>query len=125
MKGPVRTDLEPLAKRFGTLGTICTAHWQGWVIGAGGAPGPSDIFIQGLLMIDPHDLQALKTAYPWTSVPDDWSTRVNTDLRPYLPPSGDWRTNERFTTDVATASYHGNVYLDLAGGTVFIDVVTA
>lgn len=125
MKGPVRTDREPLVKRFPKLGNFIQAHWQGWILGdtgRGGVPGPTDTAIQGLIELSPQDLQAAKTGYTWAPAPHGWESGVNSELRPYLSPSGTWQASDQFTSDVTGTGYHGKVYLDLTGGTVFLDV---
>ena len=128
VKGPVRIDREPLVKRFPKLGSFPRAHWQGWILGdtgRGSAPGPTDTAIQALVELSPQDLQAAKTGYAWAPAPDGWVSRVNSGLRPYLPPSGTWQSSDQFTSDVTPTGHHGEVYLDPTSGTVFLDVTSS
>jgi hypothetical protein len=52
---PVRTEREPLAKRFPQLGDFAEVHWQGAAAGTdtGGVPGPTDVHIQALVVLRP------------------------------------------------------------------------
>jgi hypothetical protein len=118
----VRTDHEPLAKRFPKLGTFADAHWQGSLVGSTDVPGPSDVLIQGVVVLQPEDLAAAKTTYKWQAAPAGWDAKVNEELRPFVPASGDWQYSPQFELDVRTTRYSGTVYLDMASGAVFLDV---
>lgn len=118
----VRTDREPIAKRFPKLGNFVEAHWQGSLAGPADVPGPSDVLIQGLVVLRPEDLAAAKTGYDWEAAPQGWDAKMNDELRPLAPTSGDWRYSRQFELDVRTTSYSGTVYLDMTSGTVFLNV---
>jgi hypothetical protein len=111
--------------RFPKLGDFVQAHWQGWVLGdtgRSGVPGPTDTAIQGLIELSPQDLQATKARYTWAPAPDGWASGVSSELRPHLSPSGTWQASDQFTSDVTGTGYHGEVYLNLTSGTLFLDV---
>ena len=118
----VRTDRDPLTQRFPKLGDFVEAHWQGWLVGDSDVPGPSDVMIQGFVVLQPADLVAITSGYAWETVPTDWNTTVNDELRAYIPGSADWRYNRQFELDVRTTSYSGTVYLDITSGTVYLSL---
>jgi len=121
--GTVRTDREPISRRFPKLGDFVEVHWQGSVVGASSSvPGPSDVLIQGLVVLRPEDLAAARTGYQWEPAPAGWDAKVPDLLRPLAPASGDWRHNAQFESEVSTTRYSGDVYLDLSSGTVYLDV---
>jgi len=122
---PVRTDREPIARRFPGLGDFAQVHWQGALAGSTGGrgvPGPSDVVIRAVVLLRRADLTAATSGYDWTPAPAGWDTRVSDGLRPFLPAAGDWRHSPQYEADVRTNGYSGTVYLDLTGGTVFLDV---
>ncbi|WP_233604741.1 hypothetical protein [Micromonospora sp. HM5-17] len=120
--GAVRTDREPIARRFPRLGDFSEVHWLGSTIGGSGVPGPSDVLIQGLVVLRPEDLAAARAGYRWEEAPAGWDAKLADALRPLAPPAGDWRYNGQFESEVCTARYSGDVYLDLASGTVYLNV---
>jgi hypothetical protein len=122
---PLRTDREPIARRFPRLGDFAEVHWQGAVAGPTGGsrvPGPSDVLIQAVVLLRPADLAAAASGYDWTPAPVDWDAKVSERLRPFLPASADWRHSRQYEADVRTDGFSGTVYLDLAGGTVYLHV---
>ncbi|MDG4791593.1 hypothetical protein O7626_37830 [Micromonospora sp. WMMD1102] len=121
--GAVRTDREPIARRFPRLGDFADVHWLGSVAGgSSGVPGPSDVLIQGLVVLRPDDLAAAKTGYQWAAAPAGWDARLPEALRPLLPASDDWRHSQQFEADVRTNRYSGVVYIDMSSGTVYLNV---
>jgi len=123
---PVRTDLEPLRKRFPQLGHISSSVWQCRVIGGDSlVPGPSDTLIQALVELDPADLATITGGYTWQPAPDCWSEHLSDQLRPYMPADGDWRYSQRFEADARTPLYHGSVCVEMRGGTVYLNVATS
>ena len=123
---PVRTDHEPLRKRFPRLGNFLEAHWHGRTAGTGDSrvPGPSDILIQALVTLHPADLATAKTHYDWQPAPPTWNQNMSEQLRALAPQTGDWQHAPDFETDVRTNRYHGIVYLDLTSGIVYLDVTS-
>ncbi len=83
---PVRTDLQPLTRRFPALGTPVTASWQGGTLGDSRAPGPSTYWIKAVVTVEPAVAKRLRTAadVESTAAPD-----MPTELRTALP-AGEW-----------------------------------
>ena len=48
----MRTDLEPLTKRFPALGQPVSARWESGTLGDDRAPGPSSYWIDGVVELD-------------------------------------------------------------------------
>lgn len=57
----LRTDLEPLTKRFSALGTPVGAEWMSGTLGA--APGPSTYWIDAVIEVEPGLADELRTTY--------------------------------------------------------------
>jgi len=121
----VRTDLEPISKRFPALGEITQAHWHGSVPGrdSGGVPGPTDVHIQALVTLSADSRAATAARYTWQPAPADWETALSNELRPYAPTDAAWQASDEFTAEVCGHRYHGLAVFDPASGTVFLDVI--
>lgn len=123
---PVRTDREPIAKRFPRLGDFVEAHWQAATAGGGSrvtVPGPTDTQIEALVVLRPDTIAAVLKGYEWQPVPPGWEASLGTELRPFLPTGGTWQVSEKYAEDVQSAQYNGTVYLDAGSGTVFLRVI--
>jgi hypothetical protein len=122
---PVRTDHEPLTKRFPQLGNFIATHWQGESAGTdtGGVPGPTDVRIRALVQLSANDRSALGSRYSWSPAPADWDKDMSSELRVYLPSGSTWKANDRFTSDLLSGGYSGPVYLDTRTGIVYLDVI--
>lgn len=121
----VRTDAEPITKRFPSLGTPVTLHWLGAAAGqdSGGVPGPTDVRIQALVELAPDVVAAAEKDYAWKPAPAGWEQTLPDALRPFGPKDADWQVNDEFTTNVSTSRYHGTVYLAPASRLVYLDVI--
>ncbi|GIH10908.1 hypothetical protein Rhe02_89750 [Rhizocola hellebori] len=121
----LRTDRDPLTRRFPGLGNFAQAHWQGWPASDPNVIGPTDIMIQALVVLSKEDLATIKGRYIFRpGSPPDAQVKVNEALRPYLPAAADWQSNADFERHVKTEAYAGLVRLDLNTGTVFLHVVS-
>jgi hypothetical protein len=120
----VRTDAEPITKRFPRLGTPVALHWLGAAAGqdSGGVPGPTDVRIQALVELAP-DVVAAEKDYAWKPAPAGWEQTLPEALRPFGPKDADWQVNDEFTKDVSTTRYSGTVYLAPASRVVYLDVI--
>lgn len=58
--GPVRTDLDPLTKRFPALGEPVSATWQSGVLGDEEAPGPASYWIDAVVVLQPAVAESLR-----------------------------------------------------------------
>jgi hypothetical protein len=121
----VRTDREPIAKRFPQLGDFVEVHWQGSAAGVdtGGVPGPTDVHIQALAVLRPDTLASVAARYQWKPAPAGWDASLSAQLRPFAPAGGAWQASDEFAKDIRTNRYGGPVYLDTTSGTVFLDVI--
>ncbi|MEV0217779.1 hypothetical protein [Micromonospora sp. NPDC050695] len=122
---PVRTDRDPIAKRFPRLGEFVETHWQASAAGADtrGVTGPTDTRIEALVVLRPDTLATIIKGYEWQPAPPNWDAPLSAELRPFLPTGGTWQVSEQFAKDVRTAQYNGTVYLDAGSGTVFLRVI--
>lgn len=119
----VRTDAAPITKRFPALGAPAELHWQGGAAGkdTGGVPGPTDVRIQGLIVLPPEVVTAAQKDYqfkPATAGPD-----LSAELQPFAPKDAVWQVSDAFTRQVRTSSYSGTVLLDPASRTVWLDLI--
>ncbi|MEU0546737.1 hypothetical protein [Micromonospora sp. NPDC005979] len=98
---PVRTDRDPIAKRFPRLGDFIEAHWQAATAGGSGrdtVPGPTDTRIEALVVLRPDTLATTIKGYEWQPAPPDWDAPLSGELRPFLPTGtgGTWQVSEEY-----------------------------
>ncbi|MFG3345778.1 hypothetical protein ACGF1Z_12045 [Streptomyces sp. NPDC048018] len=119
----VRTDSEPLERRFAALGPLSDAHWLGTVLGAegrGSVPGPTDVRVVGFARMRTGGVRALAGAPQWRfrsatpSAPPE-------PLLPYLPESARWVRSPSFDDEVTGRRYAGTFYLDESEDRVYFD----
>jgi hypothetical protein len=120
----IRTDREPIERRFPALGDFTEVHWVGWPLSDPEGLGPTDVALQALVVLAEPELAAAREAYEWDAAPADFDARLRDELRPHLPVAGDWRHSDEYESTATTAQYWGSVYLDVASGTVYLDVST-
>jgi hypothetical protein len=104
--GDVRTDLEPLTKRFSALGRPVSATWMSGTLG-GDAPGPSTYWIDAVVEVSPETAATLRAASPepTTETPD-----VEDAVRSALP-SGQLLRSTSLDALFAEGSFRAKAYL--------------
>ncbi|CAN7259756.1 hypothetical protein LJR027_001040 [Terrabacter sp. LjRoot27] len=113
--GDVRTDLEPLTKRFSALGQPVSATWMSGTLG-GEAPGPSTYWIDAVVEVTPETAAALRAASPepTTETPD-----VEDGVRSALP-SGQLLRSTSLDALFAQGSFRAKAYLAADSDTVVL-----
>ena len=113
--GDVRTDLEPLTKRFSALGTPVSATWMSGTVG-GDAPGPSTYWIDAVVEVTPETAATLRAASPepTTETPD-----VEDGVRSALP-SGQLLRSTSLDALFAQGSFRAKAYLAADSDTVVL-----
>lgn len=105
----VRTDPEPLDRRFGTaLGPLSDAHWIGYDVDAAqqdsriGPPAPdSRVRLVGLARLRPGGAAAVLATPGHTFTPAPL-TGLPARLEPYVPAGAVWRGSAEFDRTVTT-----------------------
>jgi hypothetical protein len=113
--GEVRSDLEPLTKRFSALGQPVSATWLSGTLG-GDAPGPSTYWIDAVVDVTPQTAAALRAASP---EPTSETPDVEDGLRPSLP-SGQLLRSEALDSLFAQGSFRAKAYLAADSDTVVL-----
>jgi hypothetical protein len=81
--GELRTDLEPLVKRFPTLTTATGARWMSGTFGRTDTPGPSTYWIDAVVVLEPSEVERLVSAHAPTATGE--KPDVIEELREQLP----------------------------------------
>ncbi|MDF9876657.1 hypothetical protein [Cellulosimicrobium cellulans] len=115
--GEVRTDLEPLTKRFAALGAPVAATWSSGTVGDEGVPGPTTYWIDAVVRIDPAIAQALaeETAPQETTE----APAVVDDLTGDLP-DGPLLAGDALDARFAESGFRTTAYLDVDDATVVL-----
>ncbi|MFG2308429.1 hypothetical protein ACGFS9_07015 [Streptomyces sp. NPDC048566] len=124
--GPrVRTDPEPLHRRFPQLGPLSDAHWLGTPLGGDSrvsAPGPTDVRVVGTARMRAGSAAAI------TGVPERRFRRASVDRCPddiveFLPEGARWVRITSFDEEVTASAYSGAFSFDPDTDTVYFDTV--
>jgi hypothetical protein len=113
--GDVRTDLEPLTKRFSALGRPVSATWMSGTLG-GQAPGPSTYWIDAVVTLTPDAAASLRSTSPepTTETPD-----VEDGVRSALP-AGQLLHSEALDAKFAQGSFRARAYLAADSDTIVL-----
>ena len=97
--GEVRSDLEPLTKRFSALDQPVAATWMSGTLG-GDAPGPSTYWIDAVVRVTPETAATMRAASP---EPTTETPEVQAGVRTGLP-SGQLLTSKALFTATSARS---------------------
>lgn len=107
--GELRTDLDPLVKRFPELRAAEGARWMSGTFGSSRAPGPSTYWIDAVVTLPRGGVDDLESAHAPESggqTPD-----VVEGLRAELP-AGPFLTGDRLDRAFGHGEWSARVYLD-------------
>ena len=106
--GELRTDLEPLTKRFPALADAEQARWMSGTFGSDRAPGPSTYWIDAVVTLPESKIDELRTAH----VPESAgkTPEVVDGLRAELP-GGPFLTGERLDRAFGHDTWGAKAYL--------------
>ena len=114
--GEVRTDLEPLTKRFSALGTPVAATWLSGTVGDDDVPGPSTYWIDAVVRLTPDAASALRAHSP---APTSETPAVEDGVRSALP-SGGLLRSDALDAAFAQGSFRAKAYLSADSDTVVL-----
>jgi hypothetical protein len=119
----VRTDREPVARRFPALGEFTEVHWTGHALGqtSGRVPGPTDVRVQALVRLRPEDARSLDRRHQWYPAPSP--PVIPAELQPYVVDGGTWLRSPAYEAEVR-GSWAGTVWLEAVSDTVWLDLTT-
>jgi hypothetical protein len=113
--GDVRTDLDPLTKRFDALGRPVSATWMSGTLG-GDAPGPSTYWIDAVVKVTPETAATLRATSP---EPTTETPAVEDGVRSALP-TGQLLRSTALDALFAQGSVRAKAYLAADSDTVVL-----
>ncbi|WP_330474416.1 hypothetical protein [Terrabacter sp. C0L_2] len=113
--GDVRTDLDPLTKRFDALGRPVSATWMSGTLG-GDAPGPSTYWIDAVVKVTPETAATLRATSP---EPTTETPAVEDGVRSALP-TGQLLRSTALDALFAQGSFRAKAYLAADSDTVVL-----
>jgi hypothetical protein len=113
--GDVRTDLDPLTKRFDALGRPVSATWMSGTLG-GDAPGPSTYWIDAVVTVTPETAATLRATSP---EPTTETPAVEDGVRSALP-TGQLLRSTALDALFAQGSFRAKAYLAADSDTVVL-----
>ncbi|GAA2847090.1 hypothetical protein GCM10010517_03990 [Streptosporangium fragile] len=121
----VRTDLEPLERRFALLGRLSDAHWLGTALGGDSrlsVPGPTDVRLVGVARLEAGAVAALVGEPRWDFKPETPGPPPE-PLAEFVPAGAGWVRSESFDGEVTSEGDSGVFYLDPKTDSVYFDAV--
>lgn len=120
----VRTDREPIARRFPALGDFRQVHWLGGVVGGassgrGSVPGPSTYWIHAVVVPDEAGYRRITSRFTWNEAP---RPEADAKLAGKADFSGEWATSSEFWAELAAPGYNGTAYLNRTHRFVYLTV---
>lgn len=103
----VRTDRDPIARRFPGLGAFREVRWVGGTLGDDRVPGPSTYFIDAVVTLGPAD--AARLAATPDLAPSD-PPAPPAALLPQLP-AGAWSRSDRLDGELAPPQWRATIRL--------------
>ncbi|MEU4116623.1 hypothetical protein AB0F71_19280 [Kitasatospora sp. NPDC028055] len=121
----IRTDVDPLKRRFPQLGELSATKWIGRTLGkdgGSGVPGPTDVSLDGFAQVDPATLASITGGGTWTEQGIDCP--VPGALAAELGDTKSaWLHSESFDRTVTQSQYSGSFYFDKRNSRVFFCTV--
>lgn len=116
--GPLRTDPEPLTRRFPALGSPLGVHWQAGTVGTPGL-GPTTYWIDAAVVLTPGTAAALRTRGELRAAPlPALAPRVRAAL-----PVGGWQTGSALQQAFVAAGFGVRAWLADGTDVVLLSVV--
>ncbi|MEV7602441.1 hypothetical protein AB0O91_34220 [Kitasatospora sp. NPDC089797] len=123
--GQVRTDVDPLKRRFPELGELSATKWIGRTLGQGGGsgvPGPTDVSLDGIARIDPGTLATITGNGTWQE------ERIGCPVPSALAEEtggaeSAWLHSDAFDRTVTRGRYTGSFYFDRQHSRVYFCTV--
>ncbi len=115
--GELRTDLEPLLKRFPVLDGIEAARWMSGTYGSSRSPGPSTYWIDAVIELPPAKATELRTKYAPTQ--SNAEPKVVESLRDELP-AGPYLSGEALDRAFKHGRWWASAYLTDGGELVLV-----
>lgn len=107
--GQLRTDGEPLTKRFSVLQAPLEVRWMSGTYGDSRNLGPSTYWIDAVITLDDNHINDLTAAYAPTSTGETPS--VVDGMKKHLPP-GPFRTSDALNAAFKEGRWWARAYLD-------------
>ncbi|MER7845911.1 hypothetical protein ABTZ03_18395 [Kitasatospora sp. NPDC096077] len=121
----IRTDVDPLKRRFPELGELSATKWIGRTLGqyaGSGLPGPTDVSLDGVARIEPGTLATITGNGTWQEggiacpVPSALVQEVGAT-------TSAWLHSESFDRTVTRNRYSGSFYFDRQNSRVYFCTV--
>ncbi|MFJ4595368.1 MULTISPECIES: hypothetical protein [unclassified Kitasatospora] len=120
----VRTDVEPLKRRFPQLGELSATKWVGRVLTKNSVPeipGPTDVSLDGVAQVDPATLTAITGSGTWRE--GSIGCGVPQEIAPKVGDTTVWLHSEAFDKSVTQTQYTGSFYFDKQTNRVYFCTV--
>ncbi|MCE6999429.1 hypothetical protein LZG04_32155 [Saccharothrix sp. S26] len=115
--GELRTDLDPLLRRFPVLGAPSGARWMSGTFGRADVPGPSTYWIDAVVALPSAEVERVRSAY--APVDEGRTPDVVEGLRGELP-GGPFLTGDALDAAFDQERWHAVAFLDVKSGELVV-----
>jgi hypothetical protein len=116
----VRTDREPIAKRFPGLGAFTAVRWLGGTVGDDRIPGPSRYFVEAVVTLAPDDVARLAAGADLAPIADPEPPEPLRSFVFGVSGSGGWTGSEQLDAGFAPPAWSAEVALQLDEGVAYL-----
>ena len=114
-----RTDIQPLADRFGENIEIKSCFWKANVIGRD-LVGPTPYWMKGFIIINNDTLEKIENEYDLAEI----KINFDEDVNPAVTGFNDfkWCYNDELSKKIKGAGFVGEFYIDTNNGVLYFDL---
>ncbi|MBD0674356.1 hypothetical protein [Streptomyces sp. CBMA156] len=120
----VRTDLEPLKRRFPKLGPLSESKWVSRMLTLNSVPevpGPTDVSLDGVAHVEPGTLAGITASGVWAESAIECG--VPKELAAEVGGTTGWLNSQAFDRSVTLTRYSGSFYFDPRSSRVYFCTV--
>lgn len=114
-----RTDIQPLADRFGENIEIKSCFWKANVIGRDSV-GPTPYWMKGFIIINNDTLEKIENEYDLAEI----KINFDEDVNPAVTGFNDfkWCYNDELSKKIKGTGFIGEFYIDTNNGVLYFDL---
>lgn len=114
-----RTDIQPLADRFGENIEIKSCFWKANVIGRDSI-GPTSYWMKGFIIINNDTLEKIENEYDLAKIKINFDEDVNPAVTGFN--DFNWCYNDELSKKIKGAGFIGDFYIDTNNGVLYFDL---
>lgn len=115
----IRTEKEPIIKRFVQLNDVKNSYWKGGIYGKSNF-GPSSYWMKGFIELNKEDSTRFIDQYNWKDVPSSWSPSFIVEQINLS--NSKWVSSKEFDRFFIPAGFVGSIYFEKKIGIIYFEI---